>query len=278
MTIPTIKLENGNEMPILGFGTYMLCDSTKMYESILCALKSGYKMLDTAKWYNNEHIVGDAIRDSGIRREDLFITSKQMTNTYEETIKNVEDTLNKFHTNYLDLVLIHWPTQKNLNKETYRALEDLVDKGIIKSIGISNYNQEQCEELLKECRIKPQVNQIETHVYFQENKMNEYLKNNNIVHESWAPFCEGYLGLLQDKKLEEIGNKYNKTIAQIALRFLLERNIIVIPKSTNIDHIKENLEIFDFKLNKEDFEEIVKLDKKALYSGWPENMKVETKY
>ena len=150
MAIPTVKFENGEEMPMLGFGTYMLVDGTKMYESIICALKSGYKMLDTAKWYNNEHIVGDALRDSGVKREDIFITSKQMTNTYEETIKNVEDTLNKFHTNYLDLVLVHWPTSSELNKETYRALEDLVDKGIIKSIGISNYHQELCEELLKE--------------------------------------------------------------------------------------------------------------------------------
>ena len=278
MKIPTIKFENGEEMPMIGFGTYMLVDGNRMYHSILCALKSGYKMLDTAKWYNNEHIVGDAIRDSGVDRKDLFITSKQMTNTYEITINNVLDTLNKFHTDYLDLVLVHWPTTPELNKETYRALEDLVEKGIIKSIGISNYHQELCEELLKECRIKPQVNQIETHVYFQEDKMNEYLTKNNIVHESWAPFCEGYLGLLQDKTLEEIGKKYNKSIAQVALRYLVQKNIVVIPKSNEPDHIEENLKIFDFELNEEDMKTIKKLDRKALYSGWPSNMQQETKY
>ena len=276
--IPNIKFENGNEMPMIGFGTYMLKDANTIYHSIICALQSGYRMLDTAKWYNNESIVGDAIRDSGVARKDIFITSKQMSEGYEKTIQNVEDTLNKFHTKYLDLVLVHWPTEEQITKETYRALEDLLDQGLIKSIGISNYNQEQCERILNECRIKPQVNQIETHVYFQENKMNEYLNKHNIIHESWAPFAEGYLDMLKDETLIRIGKKYNKTPAQIALRFLIERNIIVIPKSNNPDHIKENLEIFDFKLDKQDMEDIIKIDRKQLYSGWPQNMQVETKY
>lgn len=273
--IPNLVMENNEKIPILGFGTYFL-NLDDVYSSVLCALESGYRMLDTAKWYNNEEIVGRAIMDSKIPREELFITSKIEDLGYEGTINGVIDTLKKFNTDYLDLVLIHWPTNNVLS--TYKALEFLANKGIIKSIGISNFHQELCEELLKVCKIKPQVNQIETHIYFQEVKMNNYLKSKNILHESWAPFAEGYMNMLYDDTLKEIAKKYNKSTAQIILRFFVQKDIIVIPKSTNKDHIKENLEIFDFELDLEDIKKIEKLDRKQQYSTFPPNMKVETYY
>ena len=273
--IPNLVMQNKEEIPILGYGTYIL-NLDDVYPSVLYALQSGYRMLDTAKWYNNEIYVGMAIKDSKVNRKDIFITSKVEDLGYDETINNVYETLNYFDTDYLDLVLIHWPTNNVF--ETYRALEDLVDKGVIKSIGVSNFHEELCEELLKVCRIKPQVNQIETHIYFQEVKMNKYLNKKKILHESWAPFAEGYMDMLHDEVLIDIGKKYKKSPAQVILRFLIQKNIIVIPKSTNKDHIKENLEVFDFELDKDDIKKIEELDRKEQYSSFPTNMKVETYY
>ena len=273
--IPNLVMQNKEEIPILGYGTYIL-NLDDVYPSVLYALQSGYRMLDTAKWYNNEIYVGMAIKDSKVNRKDIFITSKVEDLGYDETINNVYETLNYFDTDYLDLVLIHWPTNNVF--ETYRALEDLVDKGVIKSIGVSNFHEELCEELLKVCRIKPQVNQIETHIYFQEVKMNKYLNKKKILHESWAPFAEGYMDMLHDEVLIDIGKKYKKSPAQVILRFLIQKNIIVIPKSTNKDHIKENLEVFDFELDKDDIKRIEALDRKEQYSSFPTNMKVETYY
>jgi diketogulonate reductase-like aldo/keto reductase len=273
--IPSLVMQNKEKIPILGFGTYFL-RLEDVYSSVLCALESGYRMLDTAKWYNNEEIVGRAIIDSKIPREELFITSKIEDVGYDQTINGVLDTLNKFNTDYLDLVLIHWPTNNVF--DTYKALEDLVDKGIIKSIGISNFHEKLCDELLKVCRIKPQINQIETHIYFQEVKMNKYLKSKKIIHESWAPFAEGYMNMLYDDVLLDIGKKYNKSAAQVILRFFIQKDIVVIPKSTNKDHIKENLEVFDFELDNQDIKRIELLDRKQQYSSFPINMKEETNY
>ena len=273
--IPNIVMQNKEKIPILGYGTYIL-RLEDVYPSVLYALKSGYRMLDTAKWYNNEELVGRAIKDSGVDRKDIFITSKIEDLGYNQTINGVFDTLNKFNTDYLDLVLIHWPTNNVL--ETYRALEYLVNQGVIKSIGVSNFHEELCEELLKVCKIKPQVNQIETHIYFQEVKMNKYLKKKKIIHESWAPFAEGYMNMLHDKVLIDIGKKHKKSVAQVILRFFIQKNIVVIPKSTNKSHIKENLEVFDFELDKEDIKRIESLDRKQQYSSFPSNMKVETYY
>lgn len=270
-----VILNNGYKMPIIGFGTYF---PTHEYteEAVYNALCLGYKMLDTAKWYNNETIVGKAIKRSGILRSDIFITCKIECGSYDDTIKNVYDSLDKLGTDYFDLILIHWPTNDYL--ETYRALEDLYVKGIAKCIGVSNFNEKLCTYLLSVCRIKPQVNQIETNVYFQELKMNSYLNRVGIQHEGWATFCEGYCDMFKDKTLIDIGNKYNKSPAQVALRFFIQKNIIVLPRSHNINHIKENLEVFDFNLDDHDMKTIESLDKKRQYSGWPQTMLEETYY
>lgn len=277
-----IKLNNGIEMPLIGFGTYFgtnMEEVNKTKESIEYALKNGYRLLDTAKWYNNEEIVGEAIRNSEIKREELFITSKIECKGFIETLKNVEDTLKKLNTEYLDLILIHWPegTIENII-ETYKALEELYKLKIAKSIGISNFNEELCEIILNNCKITPQVNQIETHIYFQEKKMNKYLNEKNICHQSWSTFGEGLINIFEDETIKNIAKKYEKSPSQIMLKFFIQKNISVLPRSTNKEHIKENINVFDFKLKKEDIEKIEKLDKKMQVSGWPGIMKTETKY
>ena len=162
--------------------------------------------------------------------------------------------------------------------DTYKALEYLYENKKVKAIGISNFNEELCEILLKNCKIKPQVNQIETHIYFQEKKMNKYLKEKNICHEAWSPCAEGLLNLFEDETIKEISKKYKKTTAQIMLKFFIQKEIVVIPRSTNIEHIKENINVFDFKLEENDIKKIEKIDKRQQLSGWPSYMEVETKY
>jgi diketogulonate reductase-like aldo/keto reductase len=184
--------------------------------------------------------------------------------------------MNILDTTYLDLVLLHWPY--NNIKECYKALEDLYNAGTVKAIGVSNFDEILLEDLYNNSRFKPMLNQVETHIYFQEKKMNKYLQEKEIAHESWAPFAEGYLNMLEDENLKIIAKKYNKSVAQIILRFLIQKNIIVIPKSTNKNHIKENINIFDFELDEKDIKTIELLDKKTQYSNWPQNMKIETEY
>lgn len=270
-----IKLYNGVNMPILGFGTYFPVDNG-IEDSIYNALCNGYRMLDTAKWYNNEDMVGRAILRSGVDRKDIFITSKIMCSNYEETINNVYDSLNKMNTDYFDLILIHWPDNGYL--DTYKALEFLYEKGIAKAIGVSNFNARLCDKLISLCKVKPMVNQIETNIYFQEKKMNKYLNDTGIVHEGWAPFCEGYCDVLNDETLKEIAKRYNKTVAQVTLRFFIQKNIIVLPRSSDLNHIIDNLNVFDFTLNDNDVKTIENLDRKRQYSGWPMLMSEETRY
>jgi len=275
MKIPTMRLRNGEEMPMIGFGTYFT-DNSKCMESVLAALKSGYRMLDTATWYNNIELVAEAIKKSKVKRENIYITYKVLPGGYQDIVDDIFKTMETLNTTYLDLVLLHWPQGYIL--DSYKALEDLYNAGIVKAIGVSNYDHILLDKILNKVRFKPMVNQIETHIYFQETKMHRYLEQKEIVHESWAPFAEGYLGLLEDKKIAEIAKKYNKTPAQVILRFLIEKDIVVIPKSTNKDHIKENIKIFDFKLEEKDIKAIEKLDKKEQYSSWPGNMAIETIY
>ena len=270
-----IKLNNGIKMPILGFGTYFN-DNYKTYDSVFNALKIGYRQFDTAKWYNNEYEVAKAIKDSNIQRKDLFITCKIECKTYDEVINDINDTLKIFNTNYLDLILIHWPTNNIL--DAYKALEFMYKKKIAKAIGVSNFNQELCDYILENASIKPQLNQIEIHIYFQEKKMHKYLQDNNIYHEAWSQFGEGLINVFNDPVINRLAKKYNKTPAQIMLRFLIQNNIIVIPRSTNIEHMKENIDVFDFNISDFDIKEIEKVDKKMQLSTWPTCMSIETNY
>lgn len=269
------KLNNGVEIPMLGFGTYFI-NVSDTYDAVYTALKNGYRLLDTAKWYVNETEVARAIKDSGINRKDLFITCKVESKGFINTIRDIEDTLNKLDTDYLDLILIHWPEGNVL--ETYNALEEMYEKGFARAIGLSNFNEELTDYIISNCKIKPQVNQIETHIYFQEKKMHEYLLKKDICHESWSPFAEGTLDVFNDQVICKIAKKYNKKASQIMLKYFIQKNIVVIPRSTNYEHIKENLEVFDFEIDNEDMQLIEQLDKRKQLSEWPQIMKCETKY
>lgn len=271
--IKYITLNNGIKIPMLGFGTYGLKNTEK---DVINTLHSGYRLIDTAQWYNNEKEVGNAIKKSQIPREEIFITSKTITDGYSETIEGVKQSLERLQTNYIDLMVIHWPQQNDI--ETYKALETCYKEGLIKAIGLSNFNENQCQKIIKNCKIIPAVNQIETHIYWQQKKMHNFLKNNNICHEAYSPFGEGFNDIFKDVTINEIAKKHNKTSAQVMLNFLISEDIIVIPKSSNEERIKENIDIFDFTLTKEDISKIRELDLKKSCSNWPASMKIEKDY
>lgn len=265
----TVKLNNGLEMPMIGFGTYQITPNTTLL-NVAKALRLGYRMIDTAQYYGNEEGVGEAIKESGLDREQLFVTTKVQTSGYEETKKGLDGSLLDFNQDYFDLVLIHWPMGNDL--ETYRALEDTYQEGKIRAIGLSNFNELQVQEIIDHSSIKPVVDQIETHILWQQQRMHDYLSANNIVHESYAPLGEGNPGFLDIPILKEIGDKYQKTPAQVTLRYLIQCGIVVIPKSLNTKHMEENIDIFDFELNGEEMAKLRDLDAKKSIDGWPATM------
>ena len=267
-----ILLNNNVKMPILGFGTYQ----TNSELDVLNALKIGYRLIDTAQWYNNEKEVGNAIKKSNIPRKEIFITSKTITNGYNETLEGINKSLEKLQTDYIDLMIIHWPQGNDI--ETYKALEKCYKEGKLKAIGLSNFNEQECLEIINNCEIIPAVNQIETHIYWQQKRMHKFLKKYGIHHESYSPFGEGFNNIFNDETITNISQKYNKTNAQIMLRFLIEENIIVIPKSSKTERMNENIDIFNFKLTKEEIEKIRKLDIKKSCSNWPSSMNMEKEY
>lgn len=270
-----IKLNNGVLMPIIGYGTY-LTSKRDTKDLVLKALNNGYRHIDTAQNYGNEHEVGLAVKESKISREEIFITSKTQTNGYESTKRGIEESLREFGLDYIDLMIIHWPTWDNI--ETYKALEEAYKDGKVRSIGLSNFNEHEVKEIINNFEVKPVLDQIETHVLWQQKRMHKFLEENNIYHESWSPFGEGMDNIFNNETLINIGKKYNKTSAQVILRFLIQSNIIVIPKSTKEDRMKENIDIFDFELSFEDMNTISNLDEKKSYSNWPSSMGIEKEY
>lgn len=269
----TTLLNNGVEIPVIGYGTYGTKDPEK---EVIDAIKTGYRLIDTAQWYNNEREVGRGIKKSNIPRNEIFLTSKTITNGYEETIEGVNKSLEKLQTNYIDLMLIHWPQGSDV--ETYKALETCYKQGKIRAIGLSNFNEKQCLEIMKQCEIIPAVNQIETHIYWQQKRMHKFLDNYKICHEAYSPFGEGFNNIFSDKTINKLANKYNKTPAQIMLKFLTMENIVVIPKTSKIDRMEENINIDDFELTKEDINIIRNLDIKKSCSNWPSSMNIEKDY
>ncbi|MDQ8014139.1 MAG: aldo/keto reductase [Flavobacterium nitrogenifigens] len=257
--IPDVKLNNGLKMPILGFGTYGLSGEV-CQKSVVEAISSGYRLIDTAKVYGNEVEVGKAIKQSGIDRKQLFVTSKLWVDDagYENAKKGFEETLRKLQVDYLDLYLIHRP--RGDVKGSWKAMEELYKAGKIKAIGISNFNPEQLADLLSYAEVKPAINQIETHAYFQQTNDYKVLKQGNIQMQAWAPFAEGRNGLFTNETLTQIAKKHNKTTAQVSLRWHFQRGIVAIPRSSQRAHILENLNIFDFKLDDTDIKAIEKLD------------------
>lgn len=255
-----VKLNNGVEMPILGFGVYQIPkEETK--RCVLDAIKVGYRSIDTAQSYFNESEVGDAIKECGINRSELFITTKVWIDNYgyDKCKKSVEESLQKLKTDYIDLVLLHQPFSDYYG--AYRALEDLYEEGKIRAIGVSNFYPDRLSDIcLFERKIIPAVNQVEVNPLNAQINAQENMNKYGVKMEAWAPFGEGRNGLFTNEVLVDIGKKYNKTSAQIMLRWLVQRGIIIACKSTHIDRMEENFNVFDFKISDEDMKKISELD------------------
>ncbi len=254
-----ITLRNGVTIPCVGFGTWQVNDGDEAYNSVLHALRSGYTHIDTAAAYGNEESVGRAIKDSGIPRENLFITTKLWNDKrgYEETIEAFNESLKKLGLDYIDLYLIHWPNpvkyRENyieMNRVSYKAMEDLYKQGKIRAIGVSNFLVHHLEELMEACEIIPMVNQIRLFPGLRQDEVIEYCKKYNIKIEAYSPFGTGKIFDVEELKV--LANKYNKSIAQICLRYSLEKGYIPLPKSVTPSRIESNINIFDFSLDKED--------------------------
>lgn len=257
-----VKLNNGVEMPILGFGVYQIQDPNECEQSVYDAIMEGYRLIDTAASYLNEEAVGRAIKRSGVPREELFITTKLWVQDtgYEKTKKAFERSLDRLQLDYLDLYLIHQPFGDIHG--SWRAMEELYKEDKIKSIGVSNFHPDRLIDLIIHNEITPAVNQIETHPFYQQIKSAAFMKENNVQIESWGPFAEGRNNLFQNELLVSIAKKHNKSVAQVVLRWLTQRGVVVIPKSVRKERIVENFNIFDFELSEEDIEKIATLDTK----------------
>jgi 2,5-diketo-D-gluconate reductase A len=259
----TVKLNNGLEMPILGFGVFQVTDQKECENSVLNAIETGYRLIDTAASYMNEVAVGNAIKNSGVARKDLFITTKLWIQDtgYENTKKAFEKSLNKLQSDYIDLYLIHQPYGDVYG--SWRAMQELYKNGKAKAIGVSNFQPDRVMDLITFNEIVPAVNQIETHPFNQQIETQKFLTENKVQIESWGPFAEGKNNLFQNELLHTIANRYNKSIAQVVLRWLTQRGVVAIPKSVKKERIQENINIFDFELTTEDMEAIVTLDMKT---------------
>jgi diketogulonate reductase-like aldo/keto reductase len=257
-----ITLNNGVQMPILGFGVYQITDASECESAVLDAIETGYRSIDTAAAYQNEEAVGRAIRRSGVRREELFITTKLWVQDkgYEDTKKAFERSLQKLGLDYLDLYLIHQP-YGDLYGE-WRAMEELYEAGKVKAIGVSNFHPDRVMDLIIHNKVVPAINQIETHPFHQQVETQNFLQENGVQIESWGPFAEGRNHIFENKLLLSIGKKYNKSVAQVILRWLIQRGVVAIPKSVRKERIAENFNIFDFELTEQDMNEIKDLDTK----------------
>lgn len=255
-----VKLNNGVEMPILGYGVYQVTPE-ECERCVLDAISVGYRSIDTAQAYYNEEGVGNAIRRCGVSRNKLFITTKiWITNSgYDKAKVSIDESLRKLQTDYIDLLLIHQPFGDYYG--TYRAMEEACQVGKVRAIGVSNFYPDRFIDLAEHVGIKPAVNQVETHVFNQQIQPQAIMLEYGTQMMAWGPLAEGRNDFFTNKTLTEIGQKYGKSVAQVALRFLIQRNVAVIPKSTHKERMAENFNVFDFELSREDVEEIVKLDR-----------------
>ena len=255
-----VKLNNGIEMPILGFGVYQIEDQTLCEQCVYAAIETGYRSIDTAAAYGNEEAVGRAIKRSGVPREDLFITTKLWISDagYDKAKKAFEASMKRLQLDYLDLYLIHQPFNDYYG--AWRAMEELYKEGSIRSIGVSNFMPDRLVDLILHNEITPAVNQVETNPFYQQIEAEAFMQEKGVQIESWAPFTEGKNNMFQNETLAAIASKYGKSIAQVVLRWLIQRNIVVIPKSIRKERIIENFNVFDFELTKEDMKKIAALD------------------
>ncbi|MGE8020471.1 aldo/keto reductase [Peribacillus frigoritolerans] len=267
----TITLHNGVKMPQLGFGVFKVKNGNETVESVKKAVEVGYRAIDTAAIYENEEGVGQAIRECGVPREELFITSK-VWNTeqgYDTTLKAFEDSLNRLGLEYLDLYLIHWPG-KDKYLETWRALEKLYKDGKVKSIGVSNFHIHHLENLLANSEVKPVVNQIELHPLLTQAEIRDYCAKHEIKVESWSPLGRG--NLLEEPTINHIAKKHGKSPAQVLIRWHLQHDLVVIPKSITPSRIKENAEVFDFSLSLNEMNQIDALNKNERFGSNPDEL------
>lgn len=254
-----VTLNNGVKMPKLGYGAFQVSNE-ECERCVLDAIDCGYRLIDTAQAYGNEESVGSAVKKSGVPREELFITTKiWITNGgYEKAKASIDESLKKLKTDYIDLMLIHQPFNDYYG--TYRAMEEAYKAGKLRAIGVSNFYPDRLIDLCKFTDVVPAVNQVETHIFQQQKKAHEYMKKYGVQHESWGPFAEGKKDFFKNPVLREIGEKYGKSPAQIALRFLLQSDVVVIPKSTHKERMAENINVFDFALTSDEMVEIAMLD------------------
>ncbi|QHJ97192.1 aldo/keto reductase [Bacillus subtilis] len=257
----TVTLNNGVKMPIIGFGVYQVPNAQECENAVYEALMAGYRLIDTASGYLNEEAVGRAIKRSGVPREELFITTKIWIQDagYESAKIAFSKSLSKLQLDYLDLYLIHQPYGDYYG--AWRAMEDLYREGKIRAIGVSNFHPDRLMDLIMHNEIVPAVNQIETHPFYQQKESAAFMKEQGVQHESWAPFAEGRNNMFSNEVLTSIAEKHNKSVAQVVLRWLVQREVVTIPKSVRKERIVENFDIFDFELSLEDIEQISTLDK-----------------
>lgn len=261
-----IEFYNGNQMPMLGLGTFRVENDDTCKEAVKHAIESGYRSIDTAKVYGNEEQVGQGIKEglesTGLNREDIFVTSKLFFEDFgrENVAQAYETSIQKLGLDYLDLYLVHWPgTNEAVMIDTWKGMEDLYKDNKVKNIGVSNFNPDHFEALLAQVSIKPVINQVEFHPYFTQEKLRTYLEAQNIHMESWSPFMNAQI--LNDETLNEIGKEVNKSAAQVIIKWNMQHNVVVIPKSVTSSRIEENIDVFDFELSAEQMKRIDDLNK-----------------
>jgi 2,5-diketo-D-gluconate reductase A len=258
----TVKLNNGIEMPILGFGVFQIADANECEKCVIDAIEVGYRLIDTAASYMNEEAVGNAIKNSRIERKELFITTKLWVqdNGYDNTKKAFQKSLDRLQLDYLDLYLIHQPYGDIFG--SWRAMEELYEAGKVRAIGVSNFQPDRVMDLMMFNKVPPAVNQVETHPFQQQADNQDFLQENNIQIESWGPFAEGKNDIFKNELLVSLAAKYNKSVAQIILRWLTQRGVVVIPKSVRKERMAENFNSLDFEIEAADMENIKTLDTK----------------
>lgn len=257
-----VTLNNGVEMPILGFGVFQISDPAECEKAVVEAIQSGYRLIDTAASYKNEDAVGNAIKKSGVDRKELFITTKLWIQDlgYEKTKAAFQKSLDLLQLDYLDLYLIHQPYGDIFG--SWKAMRELLEEGKIRAIGVSNFHPDRVMDLIVNSGFTPAVNQVETHPFDQQIDNQVFLQENNVQIESWGPFAEGRNDMFQNEVLVALGKKHNKSVAQVILRWLTQRGVVVIPKSVRKERMVENFDIFDFELAADDMDAIVALDTK----------------